>query len=281
MKITICSLVSFLVFQSSDGLSPHPMTRSSCFCHTKRNFDCNRSYPSTSKYLPSSKLPSSSSYLQAATNLADESHAITSFLTSAVPVFDGSTIREPVVVSSLYWNNLWHGISTWILTQIIVGAVVSIILVFTTSQVIALGEYISAQTNRWAIMNNRVEDKSQSTDNSSQSNVQPWSINTTIYKRPDRVVKLALCIAIDLLGSISELIPVLGELFDLLWAPIAAYTLRSLYAGSNVIFVLEFIEEILPFSDLIPLATICWIVETYFDDSEVAKALQIGMYARK
>lgn len=67
--------------------------------------------------------------------------------------------------------------------------------------------------------------------------------------------KLLLCIAIDVIGSASELVPVLGELTDVVWAPIAGLALRSLY-GSNVLFALEFAEEILPFTDILPLATL-------------------------
>jgi hypothetical protein len=67
--------------------------------------------------------------------------------------------------------------------------------------------------------------------------------------------KLLLCIAIDVIGSSSELVPVLGEVTDVVWAPIAGLALRSLY-GSNVLFVLEFTEEILPFTDILPLATL-------------------------
>ena len=168
--------------------------------------------------------------------------ASTSFVISAVPVFDGSTIHDPVVVSSLYWSNIWHGFNTWFLTQFIVGIVASIALVFSTSQLIALGEYISAQTNR--LLDNRE-------NNPSVVDIpyKPSSTNTKL----DRVIKLAVCIAIDLTGSISELVPVLGGVLDILWAPIAAFTLRSLYAGSNTIFVIELLEEILPFTDFIPI----------------------------
>ena len=62
------------------------------------------------------------------------------------------------------------------------------------------------------------------------------------------------------------------------YAPVAALALRTIFQGSNVVFALEFVEEILPFTDILPLATICWVVETYFGDSDVAKTLQIGVY---
>ena len=68
---------------------------------------------------------------------------------------------------------------------------------------------------------------------------------------------------------------------DVVWAPIAALTLRSLFQGSNVVFALEFAEEFLPLTDLLPLATICWIVETFYGDSGFAKTLQIGIYSKE
>ena len=99
-------------------------------------------------------------------------------------------------------------------------------------------------------------------------------IYTIHYRKviePD-IPKLFLCIAIDVIGTSSELVPILGELTDVAWAPIAALTLKNIF-GSNVIFALEFTEEILPFTDILPLATICWVIQTYYSDSDVAKAL--------
>uniref|UniRef100_A0A7S2PLG4 Uncharacterized protein n=1 Tax=Leptocylindrus danicus TaxID=163516 RepID=A0A7S2PLG4_9STRA len=89
--------------------------------------------------------------------------------------------------------------------------------------------------------------------------------------------KLALCLIIDTLGTSSELIPFVGELTDVAWAPIAGIALRSLF-GSNVVFALEFVEEFLPYTDILPLATICWVVETFYADGDIARALQIGLY---
>eukprot|EP00566_Odontella_aurita_P023288 CAMPEP_0113548796 /NCGR_PEP_ID=MMETSP0015_2-20120614/13083_1 /TAXON_ID=2838 /ORGANISM="Odontella" /LENGTH=209 /DNA_ID=CAMNT_0000449447 /DNA_START=45 /DNA_END=671 /DNA_ORIENTATION=- /assembly_acc=CAM_ASM_000160 len=89
--------------------------------------------------------------------------------------------------------------------------------------------------------------------------------------------KLLLCIVIDTIGTSSELIPIIGEVTDVAWAPIAGLGLRSLF-GSNILFALEFTEEILPFTDILPLATLCWVVDTYYGDSNVAKALGIGAF---
>jgi len=44
------------------------------------------------------------------------------------------------------------------------------------------------------------------------------------------------------------------------WAPISALLVQSLYR--NKIFAgLDFVKEILPFTDFIPAATICWVLE--------------------
>lgn len=87
------------------------------------------------------------------------------------------------------------------------------------------------------------------------------------------------CLIIDSIGTISVAVPLLGEISDVIWAPIAATALRSIYGGSNVVFALEFLEEILPFTDVIPLATLCWVIESFYADSDLAKLLRIGQFA--
>ena len=74
------------------------------------------------------------------------------------------------------------------------------------------------------------------------------------------------------------LILLLGEITDVVWAPIAAYLVRKQFNNSNVVFVLEFAEEFLPLTDLLPLATFCWLIETYYRESDIAKVLRIGSY---
>lgn len=86
------------------------------------------------------------------------------------------------------------------------------------------------------------------------------------------------CLIIDIVGTSSELIPFFGEITDIAYAPVAALALRSMFNGSNVIFALEFLEELLPLTDILPLATICWVVETFYGDSNIARTLQIGIY---
>ena len=72
---------------------------------------------------------------------------------------------------------------------------------------------------------------------------------------------LFLGIFFDLIGMLTYLIPVLGEFSDVVWAPLAGYVLSSMYRGTigRVGGVIEFLEEILPFSDFIPTFTLTWI----------------------
>lgn len=76
------------------------------------------------------------------------------------------------------------------------------------------------------------------------------------------------------------MIPIIGEATDVLWAPIAAVLMRNLFYGSNVVLVLEFVEEVLPFTDILPLATLCWVLDTFFGESDAARALGLGSNRR-
>jgi hypothetical protein len=69
-----------------------------------------------------------------------------------------------------------------------------------------------------------------------------------------------------------------GEATDFVWAPIAGLLLRNLFYGSNVVLILEFVEEILPFTDFLPLATICWVLDTFYGESSLAKTLGLGSF---
>lgn len=73
--------------------------------------------------------------------------------------------------------------------------------------------------------------------------------------------KLMLSIVLDLLGMATFLIPALGEIGDLFWAPIAAYMMAKMYKGlsGKMAGVMTFFEEIIPFTDFIPSFTLMWI----------------------
>ena len=58
----------------------------------------------------------------------------------------------------------------------------------------------------------------------------------------------------DIGGDASELIPVLGEFTDIAYAPLEAVAIQALFK-SPVLAGIGFVEEILPFTDIIPACT--------------------------
>ena len=72
---------------------------------------------------------------------------------------------------------------------------------------------------------------------------------------------LPLCILMDVLGYASFAIPGLGEISDVLWAPVSAFIFYRTFGGAKGAFgaVFNFAEELLPFTDFIPSFTIMWI----------------------
>ncbi len=65
----------------------------------------------------------------------------------------------------------------------------------------------------------------------------------------------------DAIGMASGAVPLVGGFLDLLWAPYAARKMSVMYPGKKgkLASVLVFIEEILPFSDIIPTFTLMWL----------------------
>ncbi|MBX2924861.1 MAG: hypothetical protein KF746_21860 [Chitinophagaceae bacterium] len=82
-----------------------------------------------------------------------------------------------------------------------------------------------------------------------------------VQKQPS----LFICILIDLIGFATYSIPVLGELGDLIWAPVSALIFFKLFGGwkgaAGGIF--NFIEELTPGLDFIPSFTIMWIFRSF------------------
>lgn len=72
---------------------------------------------------------------------------------------------------------------------------------------------------------------------------------------------LILSLIFDGIGMASYLIPFLGAITDVIWAPIAGLILMRMYKGTvgTVGGFMVFIEEILPGMDFIPTFTITWI----------------------
>ena len=65
----------------------------------------------------------------------------------------------------------------------------------------------------------------------------------------------------DAIGMISYTIPMAAEIIDIIWAPISAIILAKMYPGriGKVAAIIDFLEEILPETDIIPTFTLTWI----------------------
>jgi hypothetical protein len=85
----------------------------------------------------------------------------------------------------------------------------------------------------------------------------------TQRKRP----ALALCILLDAIGCLSYFIPALGELSDVVWAPVSTVIFYLIFGGKVGILggIFDFLEEIFPFTDIIPTFTIAWIYRKVTD----------------
>ena len=82
-----------------------------------------------------------------------------------------------------------------------------------------------------------------------------------VGKTDNKNRNLFLGILFDAIGMLSFTVPFVGEFSDVVWAPIAGYLLTTMYKGTvgRVGGVFAFMEEILPFSDVIPTFTLTWI----------------------
>lgn len=81
--------------------------------------------------------------------------------------------------------------------------------------------------------------------------------------------KLILSLLCDLLGYVSFIFPP----FDFIWAPLSAYFMTKLYKGreGKVAAVITFIEEALPFFDVVPTFSLMWLY-TYVLQSQKNKS---------
>ena len=75
--------------------------------------------------------------------------------------------------------------------------------------------------------------------------------------------RLLYGVVCDLFGMVSIIFPP----FDLIWAPLSAYLILKMYKGKKgkVAAVVSFIEEALPWIDIVPTFTLMWIYTYYLD----------------
>ena len=74
---------------------------------------------------------------------------------------------------------------------------------------------------------------------------------------------LAFCIIMDLIGYVTYAIPFLGEIADIVWAPLSAMIFFATFGGWKGALggLGNFIEELLPGTDFIPSFTIMWFIQ--------------------
>jgi hypothetical protein len=82
--------------------------------------------------------------------------------------------------------------------------------------------------------------------------------------------KLTLSIIFDAIGYISLIFPP----FDFVWAPMAGYLMTKLYKGKTgkIAGIIVFIEEALPWLDVVPTFTLMWMYSFIFKpEDKIAK----------
>ena len=82
----------------------------------------------------------------------------------------------------------------------------------------------------------------------------------TIVKKSDKKTKLLLSLVLDGIGMLSYVVPVFAESIDVVWAPISGILLMLMYKGTvgKIAGLFGAIEELIPFTDVIPTFTITW-----------------------
>ncbi len=81
---------------------------------------------------------------------------------------------------------------------------------------------------------------------------------------------LTFCIIMDLIGYASFSIPLIGEFSDVIWAPLSAFIFMRTFGGrfGAIGSVLTFLEEALPFTDIIPSFTISYFIKKHFSHKQ-------------
>ena len=85
--------------------------------------------------------------------------------------------------------------------------------------------------------------------------------------------KLGLGILFDAFGYLSFVFPFI----DIVWAPLAAYLMTKMYEGKKgkIAAAVTFIEEALPFLDVIPTFTLMWLYTYAFEKKNVATIIDV------
>lgn len=84
----------------------------------------------------------------------------------------------------------------------------------------------------------------------------------------------------DLVGMATLAIPVVGPFLDILWAPFAAKKMSDMYKGTEgkIASVFVFLEEILPFTDIIPTFTLMWLYTFVWKKQPKMRTIKIRVH---
>jgi len=91
-------------------------------------------------------------------------------------------------------------------------------------------------------------------------------------KKQATTSKLILGLLFDFIGMLSYVVPAFAETIDVIWAPISGMLLVAMYKGTigKVAGVIGTLEELIPFTDIIPTFTLTWLYEYYLDQKNKA-----------
>ena len=91
-----------------------------------------------------------------------------------------------------------------------------------------------------------------------------------IMVKDEKIKKLMMGLLFDAIGMLSFTIPLVGEFGDVIWAPLAGFLMTSMYKGrvGKVAGFFAFLEEILPFTDIIPSFTLTWFYTYYIQKKD-------------
>lgn len=91
---------------------------------------------------------------------------------------------------------------------------------------------------------------------------------------------LAIGLLMDSLGILTSswVIPAFGDFADIAWAPLSAWIMTRMYKGTagKVAGVVNFIEEIIPFVDIVPSFTLMWLYTFVFKGETVDKVIALN-----
>ncbi|MBB6681087.1 hypothetical protein H4O20_06490 [Aequorivita sp. 609] len=81
----------------------------------------------------------------------------------------------------------------------------------------------------------------------------------------------------DLIGMSTMAIPVVGPFLDMIWAPLAAKQMSKMYKGNEgkLASVVVFLEEILPFTDIVPTFTLMWLYTFVWKKKPAPQTIEI------